>query len=129
MENKGREYSTSSKSTPTLKYIHTILTFLKRYQVTTKLLKTTSISRPPSQIFLHPTIPQHPLSYPLFPSVVEEQLRRRRKEHAQDPGAFKEQHPFLSSLLERQDIAPTDVFLLVLEVFQGGIDAVGDDDL
>lgn len=55
--------------------------------------------------------------------VVEEQLRRRRKEHAQDPGAFKEQHPFLSSLLERQDIAPTDVFLLVLEVFQGGIDA------
>ncbi|XP_063598580.1 probable cytochrome P450 49a1 [Penaeus indicus] len=56
-------------------------------------------------------------------SVVEEQLRRRRKEHAQDPSGFKEQHPFLSSLLERQDIAPTDVFLLVLEVFQGGIDA------
>lgn len=55
--------------------------------------------------------------------IVQEEVTLRLKERAQDPEGFSLQHPFLDSLLSNPRLSVGDVFLLLTEIFQGGIDA------
>ncbi|XP_042233140.1 ecdysone 20-monooxygenase-like [Homarus americanus] len=55
--------------------------------------------------------------------IVQEELMLRQEERAQDPEAFSFHHPFLDSLFSNSQLPTMDVFLLLVEIFQGGIDA------
>ncbi|KAK8376041.1 hypothetical protein O3P69_008629 [Scylla paramamosain] len=54
---------------------------------------------------------------------VDVEVARRREELALDPEGFTQRHPFLASLMNNPDLSSQDVFLLLIETLQGGIDA------
>ena len=56
-----------------------------------------------------------------------DELSSRRTEYNKDSEAFREKHPFLFSLLSNENLSEKDVLLLLVEIFQGGIDAVSTD--
>ncbi|XP_045112915.1 probable cytochrome P450 49a1 [Portunus trituberculatus] len=55
--------------------------------------------------------------------LVNMEVGRRREELALDPEGFTQRQPFLASLMSNPDLSSQDVFLLLVEVLQGGIDA------
>lgn len=42
-----------------------------------------------------------------------------------DPEGFQQRHPFLAALMTSPHLSVQDLSLLLAEVFQGGVDAVG----
>ncbi|MPC15591.1 putative cytochrome P450 49a1 [Portunus trituberculatus] len=58
-----------------------------------------------------------------FTTMVNMEVGRRREELALDPEGFTQRQPFLASLMSNPDLSSQDVFLLLVEVLQGGIDA------
>lgn len=52
-------------------------------------------------------------------------MSRRREELRRDPETFTQRHPFLAALMTNPDLSVQDLSLLLAEVFQGGVDAVG----
>lgn len=52
-------------------------------------------------------------------------MSRRRVELSRDPEGFPQRHPFMAALMTSPDLSVQDLSLLLAEVFQGGVDAVG----
>ncbi|XP_045612773.2 probable cytochrome P450 49a1 [Procambarus clarkii] len=90
---------------------------------TLRLLGKSIFSPPLYKVFPTPSYQRLAAAQDTIARIVQEEVLLRQAERASDPHAFSSKHPFLDSLLTNSNLSPSDVFLLLAEVFQGGIDA------
>ncbi|XP_068211925.1 cytochrome P450 302a1, mitochondrial-like [Palaemon carinicauda] len=55
--------------------------------------------------------------------LMRERLHDHYKSRMVNPSAFSHQQPFLAALMDQESLSRSDLLVLLVEVFQGGIDA------
>lgn len=51
-------------------------------------------------------------------------MKKLREEYEQDKDSFSRNHPLVASLFSNAELDSKDILLLLVEILQGGIDAV-----
>nr|XP_053635943.1 probable cytochrome P450 49a1 [Cherax quadricarinatus]XP_053636019.1 probable cytochrome P450 49a1 [Cherax quadricarinatus]XP_053636070.1 probable cytochrome P450 49a1 [Cherax quadricarinatus] len=111
-----------------LEHVHTAHTaradvIIKANEDTLELLGKSFFTPPLYKVFPTRSYQRLARAQDTITRIVQEEVYLRHRERAVDPQAFATKHPLLDSLLSNPNLNPSDVFLLLVEMFQGGIDA------